>query len=153
MTLFSRCLVLDEADRLLDMGYEKDVAAIVKAIEDHKKAATYDPIALMKQSVKKKIVSDDDSEESEGKVTADITDVKHGITEVMLSKRQQTVLLSATLTKVSGIYTMWVDDVVSSYMMYRRTFGDHKKNGQDAHAICRIFMFKLFYQFLRQWKI
>lgn len=101
---FTRCLVLDEADRLLDMGYEKDVAAIVKAIEDHKKAATYDPIALMKQSIKKKIGSDDEVEESDQNVTKEITDVKHGITEVMLSKRRQTVLLSATLTKVSGTY-------------------------------------------------
>lgn len=88
------------------MGYEKDVAAIVKAIEDHKKAATYDPIALMKQSVKKKIASDDEVEESEQKVTEEITDIKHGITEVMLSKRRQTILLSATLTKVSGIYLL-----------------------------------------------
>lgn len=84
------------------MGYEKDVAAIVKAIEEHKKAATYDPIALMKQNIKKRIVSDDEDEESEQEVTEKITDIKHAITEVMLSKRRQTVLLSATLTKVSS---------------------------------------------------
>lgn len=89
------------------MGYEKDVAAIVKAIEDHKKAATYDPIALMKQSVRKKIASDDEVEDSEERVTEEKTDVKHGITEVMLSKRQQSVLLSATLTKVGGIYALY----------------------------------------------
>lgn len=84
------------------MGYEKDVAAIVKAIVDHKKAATYDPIALMKQSVKKKIASDDEAEQSEQN-NEEKTDIKHGITEVMLSKRRQTILLSATLTKVSEI--------------------------------------------------
>lgn len=93
------------------MGYEKDVAAIVKAIEDHKKAATYDPIALMKQNVKKKIASDDEVEESDQKVTEEITHVKHAITEVMLSKRRQTILLSATLTKVSVIYAFFLNSV------------------------------------------
>lgn len=92
------CLVLDEADRLLDMGYEKDVAAIVKAIEDHKKAATYDPIALMKQSVSNNMSNNavtKNTEENEEK-----NKVKHYLTEVFLSKERQTILLSATLTKV-----------------------------------------------------
>ncbi|KAJ8734641.1 hypothetical protein PYW08_013891 [Mythimna loreyi] len=98
------CLVLDEADRLLDMGYEKDVAAIVKAIEDHKKAATYDPMALVKQNIKKKIPDEDDAkvanlngnnESSEAKPE----EVKHHLTDVFLSKEKQTILLSATLTK------------------------------------------------------
>ncbi|XP_049888023.1 probable ATP-dependent RNA helicase CG8611 isoform X2 [Pectinophora gossypiella] len=96
----TNCLILDEADRLLDMGYEKDVAAIVKAIEDHKKAATYDPMAMMKQTVKKKF---DDEETEEAKEDAsgneEKTVVKHHLTEVFLSKERQTVLLSATLTK------------------------------------------------------
>lgn len=95
------CLVLDEADRLLDMGYEKDVAAIVKAIEDHKKAATYDPLALMKQNIVKKIPDNDDSkEESEHNESHEEKEgVKHHLTEVFMSKEKQTVLLSATLTK------------------------------------------------------
>ncbi|XP_069354076.1 ATP-dependent DNA helicase DDX31-like isoform X2 [Maniola hyperantus] len=96
------CLVLDEADRLLDMGYEKDVAAIVKAIEDHKKAATYDPLALIKQTISKKTDDDDDDnqdkkvENCEDKIEPDI---EHPLTKVFLSKERQTILLSATLTK------------------------------------------------------
>lgn len=90
------CLVLDEADRLLDMGYEKDVAAIVRAIVDHKKAATYDPLALMKQNMIKKI---DETEETE-KPDDTHSDIKHKLTEVFLSTERQTILLSATLTKV-----------------------------------------------------
>lgn len=98
--LFRSCLVLDEADRLLDMGYEKDVAAIVTAIEDHKKAATYDPLALIKSTIIKKIPSDDESQETEQNVEEQKTDLKHHLTEVFLSKERQTILLSATLTKV-----------------------------------------------------
>lgn len=83
------------------MGYEKDVAAIVKAIEDHKKAATYDPLALVKQNMKKKI--DDDTEETQTPVNSDDQHIiKHKLTEVFLSKNRQTVLLSATLTKVKS---------------------------------------------------
>lgn len=94
------CLVLDEADRLLDMGYEKDVAAIVKAIEDHKKAATYDPMAMVKQNRVQKIQTDDDVKETNEDVNSnETTDKKHHLTEVFLSKEHQTILLSATLTK------------------------------------------------------
>ncbi|XP_059047529.1 probable ATP-dependent RNA helicase CG8611 [Achroia grisella] len=96
------CLVLDEADRLLDMGYEKDVAAIVKAIEDHKKAATYDPIALMRQNIKKDLPNDDIEEQivekPEQPNEIDNSTTKHNLTEVLVTKRQ-TILLSATLTK------------------------------------------------------
>lgn len=80
------------------MGYEKDVAAIVKSIEDHKKAATYDPIALMRQSVNKNI-SKDETENASTEHTEE-NQVKHHLTEVFLSKNRQTILLSATLTKV-----------------------------------------------------
>lgn len=94
---------MDEADRLLDMGYEKDVAAIVKAIEDHKKAATYDPMALVRQNNKKKI-PDEDTEESNVNKTNESSEekpeIKHHLTDVFLSKEKQTILLSATLTKV-----------------------------------------------------
>ncbi|XP_045513360.1 probable ATP-dependent RNA helicase CG8611 [Pieris brassicae] len=90
------CLILDEADRLLDMGYEKDVAAIVKAIDDHKKAATYDPMALVKQTIKKapekeEALIEDPNKEEMGD--------KHPLTDVFLSTERQTILLSATLTK------------------------------------------------------
>ncbi|XP_038209182.1 probable ATP-dependent RNA helicase CG8611 [Zerene cesonia] len=91
------CLILDEADRLLDMGYEKDVAAIVKAIEDHKKAATYDPMALVKQTIKKDPPEKDESLEDQS--NKEETDSKHPLTDIFLSKERQTILLSATLTK------------------------------------------------------
>ncbi|GBP56535.1 Probable ATP-dependent RNA helicase CG8611 [Eumeta japonica] len=94
----TRCLVLDEADRLLDMGYEKDVAAIVKSIEDHNKAATYDPMDLIKQTVKKKIFTD---EELETNKDSEITEIKHPLTAIFIGNTRQTILLSATLTKVS----------------------------------------------------
>lgn len=81
------------------MGYEKDVAAIVKAIEDHKKAATYDPMAIVKQNMIKKIT--EEPQESEPKETTPKEPVKHNLTEVFLSKERQTILLSATLTKVT----------------------------------------------------
>ncbi|XP_028179381.1 probable ATP-dependent RNA helicase CG8611 [Ostrinia furnacalis] len=93
------CLILDEADKLLDMGYEKDVAAIVKSIEDHKKAATYDPLALIKQTIVKKIDETTDVEEAEKLDDNVNSDIKHKLTEVLLSKDRQTILLSATLTK------------------------------------------------------
>ncbi|XP_045760324.1 probable ATP-dependent RNA helicase CG8611 [Maniola jurtina] len=95
------CLVLDEADRLLDMGYEKDVAAIVKAIEDHKKAATYDPLALIKQTISKKTDDNDDNQDEKVENCEDKIepDIKHPLTKVFLSKERQTILLSATLTK------------------------------------------------------
>lgn len=93
---------MDEADRLLDMGYEKDVAAIVKAIEDHKKAATYDPMALVKQNIVKKIPDEEETkEETNEGGNDDKPDLKHHLTEVFLSKEKQTILLSATLTKVT----------------------------------------------------
>ncbi|CAB3255495.1 unnamed protein product [Arctia plantaginis] len=94
------CLVLDEADRLLDMGYEKDVAAIVKAIEDHKKAATYDPMAMIKQNIVKANPVDDETKDSNAnEEIGEVTIKKHNLTEVFLSKEKQTILLSATLTK------------------------------------------------------
>ncbi|XP_053601512.1 probable ATP-dependent RNA helicase DDX31 [Plodia interpunctella] len=91
------CLVLDEADRLLDMGYEKDVAAIVKAIQDHKKAATYDPIALAKQSIRK--ADDDNTEKTEVPDEQKNSNYKHHLTKMFLSTERETILLSATLTK------------------------------------------------------
>lgn len=89
------------------MGYEKDVAAIVKAIEDHKKAATYDPMALVKQNMIKKIDIEEETQESEPKETNPEEAVKHHLTEVFLSKDRQTILLSATLTKVSTLFILF----------------------------------------------
>ncbi|XP_050359299.1 probable ATP-dependent RNA helicase CG8611 [Nymphalis io] len=93
------CLVLDEADRLLDMGYEKDVAAIVKAIEDHKKAATYDPMALVKQNIKKPLENNEQQDIPNGDQKPDEHNVEHALTKIFQSTERQTILLSATLTK------------------------------------------------------
>ncbi|XP_047541980.1 probable ATP-dependent RNA helicase DDX31 [Vanessa atalanta] len=93
------CLVLDEADRLLDMGYEKDVAAIVKAIEDHKKAATYDPMALVKQNIKKPLENDEQQDIPNGDDKPVEHNVEHALTKIFQSTERQTILLSATLTK------------------------------------------------------
>ncbi|KAI8429670.1 hypothetical protein MSG28_000242 [Choristoneura fumiferana] len=92
------CLVLDEADRLLEMGYEKDVAAIVAAIEEHKKNATYDPLAMVKSQIKTNF-QDTEEESTENSEVEDKCEVKHHLTEVFLSKERQTTLLSATLSK------------------------------------------------------
>ncbi|KAH9645882.1 hypothetical protein HF086_010081 [Spodoptera exigua] len=130
------CLVLDEADRLLDMGYEKDVAAIVKAIDDHKKAATYDPIALMKQNIVKKIPDNDDSKEESGhnESLEEKDGVKHHLTEVFMSKEKQTILLSATLTKavenLAGITL--VDPVFVDTSEGKAVIADSLKSNQPA---------------------
>ncbi|XP_048005928.1 probable ATP-dependent RNA helicase CG8611 [Leguminivora glycinivorella] len=133
------CLVLDEADRLLDMGYEKDVAAIVKAIEDHKKAATYDPLAMVKSQIKSTFPDAEeeptDKNEDEGK-----TEIKHHLTEVFLSKDRQTTLLSATLTKavenLAGI-TM-VDpvfvDAADGKALVADSLKPHKDNTKQAQS-------------------
>lgn len=111
--MYYSCLILDEADRLLDMGYEKDVAAIVKAIEDHKKAATYDPMALVKQTVKKNISEEEEAEKNDLK---EENPVKHHLTEVFLSKQRQTILLSATLTKVLKLRAFFSNIIAELYI-------------------------------------
>ncbi|XP_050308151.1 probable ATP-dependent RNA helicase CG8611 [Anthonomus grandis grandis] len=68
-----KCLVLDEADRLLDMGFKKDIVRLVEELDNQKKHSSYDPMAMLKGEKPK--------EESEN------------------SEQRQTLLLSATLTK------------------------------------------------------
>lgn len=75
-----KCLVLDEADRLLDMGFQKDVLKLVEII-DSSSNSEYDPIALMK-SRGKKIIFDDEQNNA----------------GAFRNKDRQTILLSATLT-------------------------------------------------------
>lgn len=46
-------LVLDEADRLLELGYERDVKEIVQTLANQKSSAWYDPLALLKEAAEK----------------------------------------------------------------------------------------------------
>lgn len=84
-----RCLVLDEADRLLDMGFRKDIVAIVEALDKAKNNAEYDPMGILKKSIK----FDDDGEQ-----TVDTASNLPPLKDVR-SKNRQTILLSATLSK------------------------------------------------------
>lgn len=99
MIIVFRCLILDEADRLMDMGYEKDVAAIVKAIEDHKKAASYDPLALIRQTTNKKVFIETEKSSNSEQTNENV----HNLTNIFVNNQRQTILLSATLTKVNLI--------------------------------------------------
>lgn len=98
------------------MGYEKDVAAIVKSIEDHKKAATYDPMAMVRQTVKK-FDTEEESEQTESTAADDKVLSKHPLTDVFLSKQRQTILLSATLTKVRKIFIRDIRRRVFFYLL------------------------------------
>ncbi|ERL88297.1 hypothetical protein D910_05684 [Dendroctonus ponderosae] len=64
------CLVLDEADRLLDMGFKKDIVRLVEELNSQRAADGYDPLALLK-----------------------------GVKTEGAQSPRQTLLLSATLTK------------------------------------------------------
>ncbi|XP_066256999.1 probable ATP-dependent RNA helicase CG8611 [Euwallacea similis] len=71
-----QCLVLDEADKLLDMGFKKDIVRLVEELERLKVNSSYDPLALLKN----------------GKID------RVGTQQSVKSTRQ-TLLLSATLSK------------------------------------------------------
>ncbi|XP_045466126.1 probable ATP-dependent RNA helicase CG8611 [Harmonia axyridis] len=97
-----RCLVLDEADRLLDMGFKKDIIKIVEILDKSKKDEEYDPMAMLKGE------SAEETEESE-------TDSGYCLRNPK-SKKRQTILLSATLTK--GIAEL------AEFMMKEHTYVD-----------------------------
>ncbi|OXU24684.1 hypothetical protein TSAR_005180 [Trichomalopsis sarcophagae] len=64
------CFVLDEADRMLDMGYEKDISGIVAALENNLPASDnsgYDPMQMLRQRVNPEAADQNKSEEEEGK--------------------------------------------------------------------------------------
>ncbi|CAH1984200.1 unnamed protein product [Acanthoscelides obtectus] len=87
-----RCLVLDEADQLLDMGFKKDIMRIVQEIDS--KHTSYNPMNLLKSSHKKfgeETENIEDETEIASTETQPLRDPK--------SKKRQTILLSATLTK------------------------------------------------------
>lgn len=70
-----RCLVLDEADRLLDMGFKKDIVKLVEELDRAKENSGYDPMAMLLRKTKETEVNETDN------------------------KSRQTILLSATLNK------------------------------------------------------
>lgn len=80
-----RCLVLDEADRLLDMGFKRDIIRIVEELDQSKTNSEYDPMSLLKGKTGKS------QEEAKSDEPFPLRDPS--------SKSRQTVLLSATLSK------------------------------------------------------
>lgn len=87
-----RCLVLDEADRLLDMGFRKDIIALVEELDKAKGNSEYNPMGLLKKSIN----FDDEDDEGNPKIVneSDLPPLKD-----VTSKLRQTILLSATLSK------------------------------------------------------
>ncbi|KAJ3641344.1 hypothetical protein Zmor_027856 [Zophobas morio] len=78
-----RCLVLDEADRLLDMGFKKDIVKIVEELDSAKTNSEYNPLAMLRGDRKLP-----ELQEASGAPLRDVS-----------SRNRQTVLLSATLNK------------------------------------------------------
>ncbi|XP_060524574.1 probable ATP-dependent RNA helicase CG8611 [Cylas formicarius] len=74
-----QCLVLDEADRLLDMGFKQDISRLVEEIKNHKISKSYNPLALLKGQNR---------------------NIETPVTETDTTTNNiQTILLSATLSK------------------------------------------------------
>ncbi|XP_030754684.1 probable ATP-dependent RNA helicase CG8611 [Sitophilus oryzae] len=77
-------LVLDEADRLLDMGFKKDIVRLVEELDNQHKFSSYDPLALLR------------GQKSEKKESNEELTLAKDDTEV---HSRQCILLSATLSK------------------------------------------------------
>lgn len=91
-----RCLVLDEADRLLDMGFKKDLIKIVEHLDLSLTNNEYNPMEILKSQNKKKEDSDEEIVQNEIKQETGYC------LRNPLSNKRQTLLLSATLTKEIG---------------------------------------------------
>ncbi|XP_063972541.1 probable ATP-dependent RNA helicase DDX31 [Diachasmimorpha longicaudata] len=61
--------ILDEADRMLDMGYEKDISGIVSALkvtQPDSQSSDYDPMSMLRQN-RKIIFNDEDNDEEKAR--------------------------------------------------------------------------------------
>ncbi|KAI4453579.1 rna helicase [Holotrichia oblita] len=81
-------VILDEADRLLDMGFRKDVISLVEQIDKAKSNSEYDPMAMIKNQTKSNNTESSGDDEESLPILKDVN-----------SKDRQTILLSATLNK------------------------------------------------------
>ncbi|KAB0802327.1 hypothetical protein PPYR_04513 [Photinus pyralis] len=78
-----RCLILDEADQLLDMGFRRDIDSLVEELNKSKAQEEYQPLDILKHGHRA-----EDVEETEGFSLKNPN-----------SKNRQTILLSASLSQ------------------------------------------------------
>ncbi|KAK5650923.1 hypothetical protein RI129_001952 [Pyrocoelia pectoralis] len=82
-----RCLILDEADQLLDMGFRKNIISLVEELNKAKEHNEYEPLDILKNSHNPESVEDT---MEENLFTFPLRNVNN--------KNRQTILLSASLS-------------------------------------------------------